>query len=194
MNVIANKKLDWQTMEQVPVAVELPEEFQFRCFCPVSKEQSSEDNPPPMMMSCGHVLCRQTITRMSKNGAKKSPMRSQNQASLVDRNNATAATITEAAATVQSMFGDSGNSEEVGSATFDTVKMLQGQRSLALDTPIGVWQLLFAVRAWPLVNHWCDYLHANKTFASLSSWHGRHMSTAPRICKGKIRNKIHLCH
>ncbi|KAL0698564.1 hypothetical protein Bca4012_054686 [Brassica carinata] len=72
--------------------------------------------------------------------------------------------------------------------------MVQGQRSLALDTAIGKWQLLFAVREWPLVNHWCDYLHVNKTFVSLSSWHGRHMSTAPRICKGKRRNKIHLCH
>ncbi|CAN7108218.1 hypothetical protein BRARA_A00110 [Brassica rapa] len=73
INVMANKKLDWQSVEQLPVAVELPEEFQFHSVfvCPVSKEQSSEDNPP-MMMSCGHVLCKQTITRMSKNGAKTS--------------------------------------------------------------------------------------------------------------------------
>lgn len=73
MNVMANKKLDWQTMEQLPVAVELSEEFQFHSVfvCPVSKEQSSDDNPP-MMMSCGHVLCKQTINKMSKNGSKSS--------------------------------------------------------------------------------------------------------------------------
>ncbi|KAF8092151.1 hypothetical protein N665_0423s0036 [Sinapis alba] len=73
MNVIANKKLDWQSMEQLPVAVELSEEFQYHSVfvCPVSKEQASDENPP-MMMSCGHVLCKQTINKMSKNGAKSS--------------------------------------------------------------------------------------------------------------------------
>ncbi|KAL9289508.1 Protein RMD5 [Arabidopsis thaliana] len=74
MNVVmANKKLDWQTMEQLPVDAQLSEEFQFHSVfvCPVSKEQSSDDNPP-MMMSCGHVLCKQTINKMSKNGSKSS--------------------------------------------------------------------------------------------------------------------------
>jgi len=36
--------------------------------------------------------------------------------------------------------------------------MFQGQKSLALDTAIGMWQLLFAEREWPLVTHWCDFL------------------------------------
>ncbi|KAG2319113.1 hypothetical protein Bca4012_054633 [Brassica carinata] len=74
MNVMAaSKKLDWQSMEQLPVAVELSEEFQFHSVfvCPVSKEQASDENPP-MMMPCGHVLCKQTINKMSKNGAKSS--------------------------------------------------------------------------------------------------------------------------
>jgi DCN1-like protein 1/2 len=34
----------------------------------------------------------------------------------------------------------------------------KGQKSLALDTAIGMWQLLFAEREWPLVTHWCDFL------------------------------------
>ncbi|KAJ4870465.1 hypothetical protein Rs2_47931 [Raphanus sativus] len=34
----------------------------------------------------------------------------------------------------------------------------KGQKSLALDTAIGMWQLLFAEREWPLLNHWCDFL------------------------------------
>ncbi|CAG7898879.1 unnamed protein product [Brassica rapa] len=74
MNVTASKKkVDWQSVEQLPVAVELSEEFQFHSVfvCPVSKEQASDENPP-MMMSCGHVLCKQTINKMSKNGAKSS--------------------------------------------------------------------------------------------------------------------------
>lgn len=35
---------------------------------------------------------------------------------------------------------------------------IQGQKSLALDTAIGMWQLLFAEKQWPLVDHWCQFL------------------------------------
>jgi len=35
---------------------------------------------------------------------------------------------------------------------------MQGQKSLALDTAIGMWQLLFAEKQWPLVDHWCQFL------------------------------------
>ncbi|XP_031384719.1 protein RMD5 homolog isoform X2 [Punica granatum] len=71
MNVMAGKKQEWQTMKQLPVPVELEDEFQFHSIfvCPVSKEQATEDNPP-MLMSCGHVLCRQSIMKMSKNLSK----------------------------------------------------------------------------------------------------------------------------
>lgn len=34
----------------------------------------------------------------------------------------------------------------------------QGQKSLALDTAIGMWQLLFAEKHWPLADHWCQFL------------------------------------
>ncbi|KAG5550848.1 hypothetical protein RHGRI_009328 [Rhododendron griersonianum] len=34
----------------------------------------------------------------------------------------------------------------------------KGQKSLALDTAIGMWQLLFAEKQWPLVDHWCQFL------------------------------------
>lgn len=71
MNVMAGKKQEWQSMTQLPVPVELDREFQFHSIfvCPVSKEQSTEDNPP-MLMSCGHVLCKQSIAKMSKNSTK----------------------------------------------------------------------------------------------------------------------------
>lgn len=53
-------------MKQLPVPVELEDKFQFHSIfvCPVSKEQATEDNPP-MLMSCGHVLCKQSIMKMS---------------------------------------------------------------------------------------------------------------------------------
>lgn len=71
MTVMAGKKQEWQSMKQLPVPVELDKEFQFHSVfvCPVSKEQSSEDNPP-MLMSCGHVLCKQSISKMSKNSTR----------------------------------------------------------------------------------------------------------------------------
>ncbi|KAH7520381.1 protein RMD5 homolog [Ziziphus jujuba] len=71
MNVMAGKKHEWQTMKQLPVPVELDKEYQFHSIfvCPVSKEQSTEENPP-MLMSCGHVLCKQSIMKMSKNSTK----------------------------------------------------------------------------------------------------------------------------
>ena len=31
----------------------------------MSKEQTSETNPP-MMLPCGHILCRETVIRISK--------------------------------------------------------------------------------------------------------------------------------
>uniref|UniRef100_A0A9I9D3X8 Defective in cullin neddylation protein n=1 Tax=Cucumis melo TaxID=3656 RepID=A0A9I9D3X8_CUCME len=34
----------------------------------------------------------------------------------------------------------------------------KGQKSLALDTAIGMWQLLFAEKQWLLVDHWCQFL------------------------------------
>ncbi|KAJ0096725.1 hypothetical protein Patl1_28408 [Pistacia atlantica] len=71
MTVMAGKRQEWQSMKQLPVPVELDKEYQFHSIfvCPVSKEQSTEENPP-MMMSCGHVLCRQSINKMSKNNTR----------------------------------------------------------------------------------------------------------------------------
>ncbi|TYI60567.1 hypothetical protein E1A91_D10G112600v1 [Gossypium mustelinum] len=71
MTVMAGQKHEWQSMKQLPVPVELDKEFQFHSVfvCPVTKEQSTDDNLP-MLMSCGHVLCKQSINKMSKNGSK----------------------------------------------------------------------------------------------------------------------------
>ncbi|CAH1421294.1 unnamed protein product [Lactuca virosa] len=72
MNVMTGKKQEWQTMKQLPVPVDLDQEFQFHSIfvCPVSRDQAGEDNPP-MLMSCGHVLCRQSITKLSKNNSTR---------------------------------------------------------------------------------------------------------------------------
>ncbi|CAI0450532.1 unnamed protein product [Linum tenue] len=47
----------------------------------------------------------------------------------------------------------------------------KGQKSLALDTAIGMWQLLFAEKHWPLVDHWCQFLQAQHNKAiSRDTW------------------------
>ncbi|KAB1216875.1 DCN1-like protein [Morella rubra] len=47
----------------------------------------------------------------------------------------------------------------------------KGQKSLALDTAIGMWQLLFAEKQWPLVDHWCQFLQARHNKAiSRDTW------------------------
>lgn len=48
---------------------------------------------------------------------------------------------------------------EVYNFTFDWAKE-KGQKSLQLETAIGMWQLLFAVMnpKWPYVDQWCEFL------------------------------------
>ncbi|XP_071710971.1 protein RMD5 homolog [Rutidosis leptorrhynchoides] len=72
MNVMTGKKQEWLSMKQLPVPVDLDQDFQFHSIfvCPVSRDQASEDNPP-MLMSCGHVLCKQSITKLSKNNSTR---------------------------------------------------------------------------------------------------------------------------
>ncbi|KAJ6815871.1 putative DCN1-like protein 2 [Iris pallida] len=47
----------------------------------------------------------------------------------------------------------------------------KGQKSLALETAIGMWQLLFAEKQWPLIDHWCQFLQARHNKAiSRDTW------------------------
>jgi hypothetical protein len=70
----ASKKQEWQQLKQLPIEIELGNEFQFHSIfaCPVSKDQSSADNPP-MLMPCCHVLCKQTLQKLAKNRSFKCP-------------------------------------------------------------------------------------------------------------------------
>ncbi|CAH8353666.1 unnamed protein product [Eruca vesicaria subsp. sativa] len=67
IRVMGLKKEEWEEMKQLPVDMELGDEFQFHSVfvCPVSREQSDEENPP-MMMPCRHVLCKESILRLCK--------------------------------------------------------------------------------------------------------------------------------
>ncbi|KAL4529565.1 hypothetical protein Ndes2526B_g04372 [Nannochloris sp. 'desiccata'] len=52
---------------ELPVEVPLGKEFVFNSIfaCPVSREQSSAENPP-MMLPCGHCLSKQSVLRVAK--------------------------------------------------------------------------------------------------------------------------------
>lgn len=71
MNVMTGKKREWQSLNQLPVPVDLSPELQFHSIfvCPVSWEQATDENPP-MLLPCGHVLCKQSIMKLSKNSTK----------------------------------------------------------------------------------------------------------------------------
>lgn len=56
---------------QLPVEVPLGPEFVFHSIfaCPVSREQSSPENPP-MMLPCGHCMCKQSILLIAKSASR----------------------------------------------------------------------------------------------------------------------------
>lgn len=68
MNVMTGRQNEWQSMKQLPVPVDLDREFQFHSIfvCPVSRDPATEENPA-MLLTCGHVLCKQSIMKLSKN-------------------------------------------------------------------------------------------------------------------------------
>lgn len=65
--VMAGRAQDLHSREELPVELELGREFIFHSIfaCPVSKEQSTAENPA-MILPCGHVLCQQSILKIAK--------------------------------------------------------------------------------------------------------------------------------
>ena len=37
----------------------------------------------------------------------------------------------------------------------------KGQKSLLLDTAVGMWKLLFSIYKWPLCDQWCNFVETN---------------------------------
>lgn len=70
-NVMAVKKQEWLEMKHLPVPLDIGSNFQVHSVfvCPVSRDQVSEENPA-MLMPCSHVLCRQSILKLSKNSTR----------------------------------------------------------------------------------------------------------------------------
>ncbi|KAI9635619.1 putative negative regulation of gluconeogenesis-related protein [Dioszegia hungarica] len=60
-----------RTWQDLPLEVPLPSNRRYHSVfvCPVSKEQATEANPPKML-TCGHVLAQESLTRMLKGGRR----------------------------------------------------------------------------------------------------------------------------
>jgi len=73
-SIMKANRTEWTTAQEMPAEVPLPPAYQFHSIfvCPVSKEQATDDNPP-MMMPCGHVICKDSLDKVSKGARFKCP-------------------------------------------------------------------------------------------------------------------------
>lgn len=71
-SIMREKRTEWTSEGELPVEIPLPEKYHFHSIftCPVSKEQSTEENPP-MLLSCGHCLCKNSLMRLAKTEGQK---------------------------------------------------------------------------------------------------------------------------
>jgi hypothetical protein len=65
-NVMERSGADYDSCEQLPADLSIGREFVFHSVfaCPVSKDQSTPENPPKLL-PCGHVLCEQSIAKIA---------------------------------------------------------------------------------------------------------------------------------
>lgn len=72
--IMESKRTEWTTENELSVEIPLPPSYQFHSIfvCPVSKEQTTDENPP-MMMPCGHVIADDSLKRLSKGSRFKCP-------------------------------------------------------------------------------------------------------------------------
>ncbi|KAF9427933.1 hypothetical protein BGZ76_002134, partial [Entomortierella beljakovae] len=66
-SIMKAKKAEWSQQSELPVEINLTDDTKFHSIfaCPVSKEQATEENPP-MMMYCGHVICKESLQKLSR--------------------------------------------------------------------------------------------------------------------------------
>eukprot|EP01136_Pigoraptor_vietnamica_P037775 Opistho-1_new@106220 len=64
----------WSSKDELPAEIDLGRDFQFHSIfaCPVSREQSSDENPP-VLLPCGHCICRVSLQKLSKGSRFKCP-------------------------------------------------------------------------------------------------------------------------
>ncbi len=66
-SVMRSAHRQWDDVQELPTEVPLPPQLTFHSIfsCPVSREQASSENPP-VLLQCGHVICRNSMTNIAK--------------------------------------------------------------------------------------------------------------------------------
>lgn len=66
-SLMKTKKAEWTTSDELPTEIPLPPSLIFHSIfvCPVSKEQTTEENPPKVL-PCGHILANNSLKSMRK--------------------------------------------------------------------------------------------------------------------------------
>ncbi|KAG9019562.1 hypothetical protein FRB90_000470 [Tulasnella sp. 427] len=69
--VMKDKMAEWQAKDELLIEIPLPPENRYHSIfaCPVSKEQSTDKNPPNML-TCGHVIAKESVNRLTKGGGR----------------------------------------------------------------------------------------------------------------------------
>ncbi|KAI1305160.1 hypothetical protein EDD11_005021 [Mortierella claussenii] len=72
VTIMKAKKTEWSQQSELPVEINLTDDTKFHSIfaCPVSKEQATEENPP-MMMICGHVICKESLQKLGSRNANQ---------------------------------------------------------------------------------------------------------------------------
>eukprot|EP00919_Chromeraceae_sp_WS-2016_P022526 GHVR01053495.1.p1 GENE.GHVR01053495.1~~GHVR01053495.1.p1 ORF type:complete len:131 (-),score=74.01 GHVR01053495.1:179-571(-) len=61
----------WLESDSLPVEVDIPSTLSSHtCVCCVVSRMVTSDDNPPMILTCGHILCKACLQRMSKNRLK----------------------------------------------------------------------------------------------------------------------------
>ncbi|KZO95194.1 hypothetical protein CALVIDRAFT_500452 [Calocera viscosa TUFC12733] len=68
---MAKARNEWSSVNELPVELPVPVRHRYHTVvcCPVVREPTNEENPP-MLLSCGHVISKEAITRLQK-GAQR---------------------------------------------------------------------------------------------------------------------------
>jgi hypothetical protein len=69
--VMGDRKGEWSQLAELPIEIPLASDNRYHSIfaCLVSKEQSTESNPP-MMMNCGHVISKDSLQKLNKSGGR----------------------------------------------------------------------------------------------------------------------------
>lgn len=73
-NYLRMRRMEWTTTDELAYETPLPSSMIYHPIfvCPVSKAQTTEQNPP-MMLPCGHVISRESLTNITRGIKFKCP-------------------------------------------------------------------------------------------------------------------------